>query len=376
MARRSWAVKIVDDCAGMSDEAQKRYQETEVIRGGLNAAVTNLEKHVRGLDQKNAETQSWAADVKKEQEMAGIDSDATMARLRTLPATNEMIRFITGRDNLRQDREPTLEDLVNPEDVKSAMKQVRKVSSQLARDCAELGVKVDQILKQTDDLYDKSERNSVRSIERRVEEPEQLVQDIEAIARKVSNDYETVLGYQTNSKNVSQASKSALHHTRNLLPNLLKRSQEMDGILKTATETRNTVAADSLDCMHDIARLTSMVADANGKFAALDLDSVSLDAFHTLSTVNSLPVIYASFMSEAIRRREWNDKVRSDSSTLANEMASFQDEEAKRRRKWQRSTGATLWGEKAERKVVSLEVNVRGEDEELPRIERTQLDEV
>jgi len=68
--------------------------------------------------------------------------------------------------------------------------------------------------------------------------------------------------------------------------------------------------------------------------------------------------------------------VKSDSSTLANEMATFQDEEAKRRRRWQKSTGAALWGEKAERKVVGLEVNLLGEEEEWPQVTRQDLEEL
>jgi autophagy-related protein 11 len=376
MARRSWAMKVVDDCATMSKETQQRYDELDIIARGLDAAVMNLEKHVKSLDQKNLEIQNWTADVKKEQEQAGSDWEASITRLRSLPATNEMIKFITGRDLRRNQRRPSLEDLVEPEEVKRAGKLARNVSTQLSRNSTELGTKVDEVMKGIDDLFDKVEKSPARSAFGRGTESVQLMQDIEAIGKKVSNDYENVLGYSNTSKNVSQASKSALHHTRNFLPNLSKRSLEMDGFLTSATELRNSVATDALDAMHDIASLTAMVADANARFAALDLDGDALDAFQLLATVNVLPVTYASFLAEAIRRREWNEKVKSDSSTLANEMATFQDEEAKRRRKWQKSTGAALWGEKAERKVVGLEVNLLGEEEEWPQVTRQDLEEL
>jgi len=369
-------MKVVDDCVAMSKETQQRYAELEVITKGVDAAVMNLEKHTRSLDQKNAEIQSWTADVKKEQEQAGSDWEASIARLRSLPATNEMIKFITGRDPRRNQRRASLEDLVEPEEVKRAGKLARNISIQLTRNSAELGSKVDEVLKGTDDLFDKVEKSPARSAFGRATESVQLMQDIEAIGKKVSNDYENVLGYSNTSKNVSQASKSALHHTRNFLPNLSKRSLEMDSLLRAATELRNSIATDALDAMHDIASLTAMVTDANARFAALDLDGDALDAFQLLATVNTLPVTYASFLAEAIRRREWNEKVKSDSSTLANEMATFQDEEAKRRRRWQKSTGAALWGEKAERKVVGLEVNLLGEEEEWPQVTRQDLEEL
>lgn len=348
MARRSWALKVVDDCENMSGQAQIRYGEVDIITRAVDAAVYNLEKHVKALDQKNADVQGWAADLQKEQDLTGTDWEAAIARLRALPATAEMISFITGQDVRKTSRKPSLEYLVDPDEVKRAGNLARNFSTELDRNGKELGTQVDEVLKRTDELFEKVERSPARSTMARSTEPAQLMQDIEAIAKKVSNDYENILGYANTPKSVSQASKSALLHTRNFLPNLSKRSQEMDELLRSATEARNAIASDSLEFMHDIAALTAMLSDANTRFAAMDLDGDGADAFHLLSTLSILPVTYASFIAEAIRRREWNDKVRADSSTLANEMAAFQDEEARRRRKWQKNTGAALWGESLE----------------------------
>lgn len=376
MQRRSWALKVVDDCSAMSSEAQQRFSEVEIITRGVDAAVMNLEKHVKGLDQKNADIQTWASDVHKEQEQAGTNWETSLGRLRSLGASSEMIRFITGRGFRRSQAKPTLEDLIESQEVKKSGRLVRDISAHLNRKSAELGTKVDEVLRKTDDLFDKVEKGSARELQGRALEPVQLMEDIEAIAKKVSNDYENVLSYSNNAKNISQASKSALLHTKNFLPNLTKRALEMDAIVRSATEVRNSIAAESLDGMRDVATLTSMVGEANIAFAALDLDEEAFDAFRLLSVINTLPVIYASFLAEAIRRKEWNDNVKADSSTLSNEMISFQDEEAKRRRKWQKNTGATLWGDKAERKVIGLEVNLLGEEDEWPQATRQELEEL
>jgi autophagy-related protein 11 len=376
MARRSWALKVVDDCAIMSDAAQQRYSEIEVITRAVDSAVMNLEKHVKALDQKNADVQAWSADMQKEQDLAGTDWEGSIARLKSVPASAEMIGFITGHDLQGSQRKPNLEDLVDAEEVRRAGKLVRNISTQLGQNSAELGRKVDEVLRRTDALFDKVEKSPARSAIGRATEPAQLMQDIEVIARRVSNDYESVLGYANTAKSVSQASKSALLHTKNFLPNLTKRSLEMDELLRSSTEVRNSVAADSLDAMHDIASLTAMLSETSNRFASINLDGDGFDAFNLLSSLKTLPVTYASFVAEAIRRREWNDKVRSDSSTLANEMAAFQDEEARRRRKWQKNTGTVFWGEKAERKVMGLEVNLHGEEEEWPQASRQDLEDV
>ena len=376
MARRSWALKVVDDCVVMADAAQQRYIEIDVIQRAVDTAVMNLSKHVKALDQKNADAQAWSMDMQKEQDLAGTDWERSIARVRSVPASTEMIRFITGRDLRRSQRKSNLEDLLDAEEVKRAGKLVRVISTQLGQNSTELGRQVDSIIKRTDDLFDKLDRSPARSAIERATEPAQLMQDIEAIGRKVSNDYESVLGYANNAKSISQASKSALLHTKNFLPNLTKRTLEMDEILRSATEVRNSVAAESVDTMHDIASLTGSLSETNEKFKSINLDGDGFDAFNLLSTLRTLPVTYASFVAEAIRRREWNEKVRSDSSTLANEMATFQDEEGRRRRKWQKNIGTALWGEKAERKVMGLEVNLHGEEEEWPPASRQELEEI
>ena len=376
MARRTWALTVVEDSNAMAVECQNRYAEIEVITRAVDAAIMNIEKHVKALDQKNANTQSWANDIQKTQELVGMDYEASIARLQSLPARADMITFITGRDRRRNSRGSNLEDLIDAEEVKRAGKLVRKVSTQLNKNGAELGLRVDEVLRRADDLWTKVERNHELAARGLSTEPTQLMQDIEAIAKKVSNDYENVLDYADTQKNKSQASKSALLHTRNFLPNLSKRAQEMEGLLHAATETRNTIASDCLSIMHDVATLTSMLSEANARFATMEMDENGYDALDLLSTMDSLPVTYASFVAEAIRRREWNEKVKSDSSTLANDLATFQDEESRRRRKWQKNIGISLWGEKAERKVLGLEINLHGEEEDWPQATREDLEEL
>jgi autophagy-related protein 11 len=376
MARRSWALKIVEDCTKMSTETQERYTEAHVMALGVDAVIFNLEKHVKTLDQKNADIQTWSNDIQKEQEAAGTDWETSLSRLRSLPASGDMMEFISGRTPRKNRQNPTLEDFMDPEDVQKAGKTVRSITSKLKKESSTLGTKVDHILQKMDSLFDKVESDPTRSLISRKNEPIQLMEDINAVAKKISSDYESVLGHADTSKNISQASKSALLHTKNLLPSLANRALEMDGLLQSSTEARNAMAARSLDIMHDIASVTALLSEANAQFAALNLDDDGLDALHTLEVLNTLPTTYASFVAEAIRRRQWNEKIRSDSTTLANEMVTFQDEEARRRRKWQKATGSMLWGDKPERKVIGLEVNLHDDDEDWPAATRQDLEQL
>ncbi|CAD6447166.1 d76367ca-9a81-478a-a1ba-34bd5534e311 [Sclerotinia trifoliorum] len=373
--RRAWAVKVVDDCAAMSDQAQQRYIETEVITRCVDTAVLNLEKHIKALDQKNAEVQNDVEEMQKLNTTNG-DWEASISRLKSLPASADVIKFITGRDLSKMQRPITLGDLIDAEEVKRSGKLLRNISTNLEQKSVEVGQDVDEVMRRIDLLIEKVEKSPARAAIPHAQEPISLMEDIEAISKKVNTDCETVLGFANTPKNISQASKSALLHTEKFLPSLSKRALEMEGMVQAVTKLRNSTAISSLEFMYDIASLTTMLAEVNSRFAALELDGDVIDALHMISMLDTLPVTYASFLAEAVRRSEWDEKVKSDSSTLANEMANFQEEETRRRRKWQKNIGATLWEEKPERQVMALEVILHGEKDDWPQASRRDLEEI
>jgi autophagy-related protein 11 len=375
-ARRSWALKLVNDCAKMSDTAQQRYSETDIITRSVGAAVTNLQTHVQGLDQKCADARNWASEVSKDHQSLISGYEGSLAQLREIPATAPMVRFIMGRDPRRGKSKACLEDLIDVEEVKKAGATAQRAAANFDRSVAELGNIVDSLVADTDKVLEKAENGAAKSAFQRSSESVQLMEDIEAISKKVNSDYESVLSYPNTPKFVSQASKSALLHTKNFLPNLSKRSQEMDGILRYATEKRNMAATESAEIMQAVASLNSTCTEVTERLESLEVASEDEKAFGLLQLVQQMPAIYASFVAEAIRRREWNEKIKSDSSTLANEMAAFQDEEERRRKKWQKSTGALFWADRTERKAMGLEVNLLGDDEQWPQASRRDLEEL
>ncbi|QSZ28980.1 hypothetical protein DSL72_003489 [Monilinia vaccinii-corymbosi] len=372
--RQTWAMKVVDDCAAMLDHTQERYIETEVITRCVDTAVLNLEKHVKALDQRNAELQSYVEDIKKLNNTS--DWESSISRLKLLPATADVIKFITGRDLSRTQRRTTLEDLIDVEEVKRSGKLLRNISTNLERNSVVAGHAVDEVMRRIDHLIENVEKSPARADISHAQEPVSLMEDIEVISKKINTDCETILDFTNTSKNISQASKLALLHTEKFLPTLSKRALEMEEIVQTVTKLRNSTAISSLEFMYDIASLTAMLAEVNGRFSALELEGDGLEAVQLISMLDTLPVTYASFLAEAVRRSEWDEKVKSDSSTLANEMVNFQEEEVRRRRKWQKNIGATLWGEKSERQVMALEVKLQGEEDDWPQASRQDLQEL
>lgn len=374
MARRSWAFNLVDDCADMARQIQERQGEIEIISRSVWAAIDNLHAHVHGLDQRYVDAQNWTAELSKDNHGLLANVEASLGRLRSIPVMTSMVKFMIGHEPQGGKPMACLEDLTDGEEVTRSCAVAQKALNVFVRDVNELGKSMERVVAGGDQVMEKAESSAAKLLSsERGSNSRQLMQDIEAIARKVSNDYETVLSYQNTAKYVSQASKSALLHTRNFLPNLKKRSLEMDEMLERAAEVRNTVAAEHVEDMQAIGALNTVCNEITVRLENFGMADEDHEAFALLQLVNKLPVVYASFVAEAVRRREWNEKIKSDSSTLANEMAAFQDEEERRRKKWQRNTGSLFGFDQAEHKVVGLEVNLLGDEEHWPAATRQDL---
>lgn len=374
-SRRTWALQIAEDCAAMAAAAQARHSELDVMARCLDAAVANLDAAVRPLQPKYNELKKWVAPAQEDYGILAANWEQYLELARSIPISPSMVRFMTSRD-LRKSRQATLEDLMDLETARKAGKLAGASLRKFNNKVSELDKATDKMFSGCDDLFRDFDKVMARSALQRGNDSAQLLEDIEAVAKKIDTDYQTILDYSSSSnRDVLQASKTAANHTERLLPSMRNRALEMDDMVRYATQARNELASDSLVFMRTIAEITSFLHTARTQMGVLNQGEEEMTTFDYLRLIQQLPFMYASFVAEAIRRREWAEKVKTDSSTLANEMALFQDEELKRRRKWQKMVGSTYGPEKAENSVLGLEVNLHGEDEPWPALAKSDLDE-
>ncbi|KAI1100722.1 autophagy-related protein 11-domain-containing protein [Jackrogersella minutella] len=351
---QSWQDLFKRHCRSMAD----------VMLKCLDAAVANLDTAVKPIYPKHSELKNnLASNWERYLELA-----------RSIAIAPVMVRFMTGQD-IRRSRPATLEDLIDPEPTRKAGKLAATSLRKFNGKISELDNIVDKMFSGCEELFQEFNKLIDRSVMQHSNDCDQLLEDIEAVARKVDTDYQTILLYTNQTKDVPQASKTAVNHTKQLLPSIQTRASEMDEMVRYATQARNEVAAESLVFMRRIAEITSLHHSVKTQINAINQGEEEMTTFDYLRLIQQLPYMYASFVAEAIRRREWSDKVKVDSSTLLNEMAIFQDEELKRRRKWHKMVGSTYGPEKTESSVLGLEVNLRGDDESWPQMTKQELDE-
>ncbi|KAI1360918.1 autophagy-related protein 11-domain-containing protein [Xylaria arbuscula] len=372
--RRDWAVRVSADCRKMAGTAQERYSEMDVMLKCLDAAVANLDSALKPIEPKYLEFKKWATPAQDEYASLTSNWEGYLEFARSVPVSAAMVRFMTNQD-VRKSRQATLEDLIDPDPTRKAAKLAATALRKYNNKIADLDTSADKLFGGCEKLFQEFEKLISRSAMQHEGDCKQLLEDIEAVTNKIDTDYQATLQYTSQAKDVSQASKTAANHTKQLLPSIHNRALEMDDMLRYATKARNEVAADSITFMRSIAEITALHHDVKTQMNLMNQVEEEMTTFDYLRLIQQLPFMYASFMVESIKRREWSEKIKTDSSTLANEMALFQDEELKRRRKWEKMVGDTYGPENNITHVLGLEVNLRGEEERWPEVTKKELDD-
>lgn len=130
------------------------------------------------------------------------------------------------------------------------------------------------------------------------------------------------------------------------------------------------------DHLQNIAVIQSISAPINPQINKLDSAYQEEDShFQLLSLVEQLPISYGLLLIECVRRREWSEKFQHNGQKLAEDLASIKEDEEKRRRKWQRSTGLLLPFELGESQILRAELNTRGDASGgLPKVTRQDVE--
>ncbi|PFH61709.1 hypothetical protein XA68_16509 [Ophiocordyceps unilateralis] len=370
--RRKWAVNLAESCARMSQAAVARYDEMDVMIKCMDAALANLEISIKQIEPKYTELKKWVDPALVEHQRLAAEWEQYLDLARSVPVSSTMVKFMTRDEVVKTN--VTLEDLVELETARKAGKLAPTARRRFGDKAAELDNLASQMYQAFEGLVADFDKLMNRSVLGHSADTLQLLQDIEAVVGQIEADYRTSLEYGESQRDLAQASKTASNHTERLVPSLKKRAKEMEEMAQYATRSRNALVYDSTAHMRAITDITALHSSVKNQINTLNQSEDDMTTFDYLRLIQQLPYMYTSFVVEAIRRREWIDKIKADSSTIANEMALFQDEEAKRRKKWQKMVGS-MYGPSVDGSIVGLEFSLVGEDVTWPPISKEELED-
>ncbi|KAF7157892.1 hypothetical protein CNMCM5623_002326 [Aspergillus felis] len=363
MARRSWALALAEKCGAMDKSIHEHNGRTEIVNRAAGVALENLKTHVGNLENRFQEAQTWANDLLKEQQVALDGWQRALATLESIPAP-KVFPFL-GRPSTPKEHKDrptgTLRDFVDADEVQKAGAEASAESSRFARQIDDVAEAVRGITADTQRLIDDPMPSGTDVADG--------LQEMITIAKKISSDYEHVLALPNNQKTLANVSRLALTHTQDLLPSMLDISAEIHAGLEEAVRRHNTAMKVALHHMRTISAIELRLADVQSQIINLNVQS---NAFDVVFSVYHMPMVYGSILVESVRRREFNEKMKADSLTLAEEMAVFRDEEQRRRKKWLKSMGDFI--SLTETTTPGVEINLQGLDYEWPEVNRNDIE--
>jgi len=333
--------------------------------------------HTRNAEQKQQAAESWADELLHDHERRIQAWKSDFAVLHQIPAKKEFARFVQSSSPLSADRDGTasLQSFLGVADVENAASGAQTTINTLNNGIDNIRRLLGNVGGRSNELMDAVEQLQAHSSIEASVEPSKLMDEVDIILRKISSDKDHVVSLPSNTQSLSQASKMALLHTRNYLPNLQEYAAEMNDLVQRSLQQRNNAADSSVQHMRTLANIESQISKAYTEIKNLDMPEKEQQAFTLLNVIARLPYAYGSLMVESIRRREWIGKMKKDSSALAEEMATYQEEEEKRRKKWLNSIDDVVRTDMMKSRTLGIEVNLQAEEDSWPIVTRHELDE-
>lgn len=356
--------------------------EQETIDKATQIAVGNHDSHIRSLEKKHQAAKEWWDGVAQEigDNLKRLDND--YAQLGSIPARSEFVQFLAEgirptkakQDILRNspNRKVTLQDYLDAEALRGARKAGKQIKESFGKRMVDMGKSVEKVSADYNDLLSAFGQSESHSLVEDDDRPSEVYSHIEAITKKVDSDFEHVMGLPNNSKSVAQVSKMALLHTKSFLPSIRGDTIKMGDFVRKSVEQKNQALHSASESMHSIASIESTISSLSKELDTIDIPEDGARAFELVSMVSRLPYIYGTLLVEAVRRREWAEKMQKDTSALAEEMTVYKEEEERRRKKWLKPI-ADVINVKAVQGNMGFEINFQPENQHWPSISRDDL---
>lgn len=352
-----------------------------IIRRGAAIAMDNMKQHMGHLQPKYQASKAWADQTCEAQTSLLSSLNQGLSLLGSLPAYQELGHCLHGAfgdkgtkplETVKHSQVP-LQDFVNISEVRTAATTGKDFARAFANRVADMSAEFEGVGRDSSNVIEVFQRNTALSQSDGGSQANKLRDEVEVIARKINSDYERVLGLPNAANSMLKASKIGQSHKISLLPSLQQANEELNRILVQIIERKEQASRASVQILQEIAKVESSFASVHNKLASLDVEDGHEQPFDLLNFVIKLPVLYGALLVECVRRQEWSEKMTSDSSSLVEEMATYKEEEARRRKRWIKDMNGTVDLVSLDDMALGIEVNVQSQKQKWPKVSRNDI---
>ncbi|KAI4113702.1 MAG: hypothetical protein LQ345_005379, partial [Seirophora villosa] len=379
--RKVWALELQEHCTAIATQIQQLDGEATIIQRSAAIAVENVKQHIANLRPKFEDSKIWADNVLQDQAFLLDEWERILGKYPSIPTIEALGMCLSGKPAVSQQHSSpsasvsgtSLYDCIDIAEVTKAS-IAGKASCQRFRSRAnDVNVAFADVEQKADTIVENFNRDANLSDSSAAEQSGHLLEEVQVMTKKIDSDHEHVLGLSQASNATNQMSRIALLHARSFIPTLLQTAGELDQLLRQTVERKNGAQASSVQYLQNISRVESRIALVHTKLTKLDIDPEDGQAFDLLGSVTRLPSVYGLLLVECVRRLEWTDKITTDSSTLVEEVATFKEEEIKRRKKWMKDMEGAVDLGSIDDMSVNIDINVQAEKQRWPTIGRQDI---
>lgn len=378
--RKEWARELADRSESLAQEAKGRFDAVVIIQRALGVAVGNLQAHVRSLESKYAEAMQWNRQAGVDQKDILHSVEISESQLAGLPAKTDFIKFLptlrsdadkADKRRLKNDR--TLDSFATRQHVQDAIETIQHAHGGMTSRLEQLSAAVGFVGKDKDDLITAVEKMNTQSVLNNSDAASQLLEEIHVVSGKIASDSEHIATLPHSAPALAQASKMASQHQKNYMPNLRDFFDELVDVAQRVEEERVMAANQSLQHMRTIARIEASFAQVNSQLVKINFPSEAERAFEYLNLMSQLPFVYGALLVEAVRRQEWSERLKTESATLAEDIAGYREEEERRRKRWLKNIGPFVSEDIAPSNALNFDLNLRAEEQHWPMVDRNDV---
>ena len=372
---------MVDTARELVERAKKLDVEIGTVKRSSAIAVENVKQHVGSLSPKYEEAKTWAKNVQYDQTYILDNWDRCLDKFQYLPAMKELgsclhgVRVSETGGSISGNAGLTLKDFEDHTANKRSVRIANDAARRFAERVDDLENLFEDVAHDADEIVTNFGQDMTLSDSDIGNQAGSLMEEVEVVAKKISTDFEHVSHLPDTEKSIKELFKTASLHTRNFLPALQQTLADIHQLLLRTAERKNNIMAAAVQYMQKVSIIESTIAQVHSQLADLDVDDNDGQAFEVLDLVMKLPSTYGSLLIECVRRREWAEKVTSDSSVLLEEVATIKDEEAKRRNKWAKSMGDTVHMSSVDDMAIGIDINLKSRKDDWPSVSRENVEE-
>lgn len=358
-------------------------QESSVVRRAAAIAVENIKQHIGNARPKYEETKAWADQINDDQYFLLGNWQKTLDGIASIPARKELGHCIRdGHTDMKEshstgtsDTNTLLQDFLEVEEVKRAGASGEEAFQRFQKRVDDLNNSFEDAVGESGIIVEDFQHVAWLQDSEIQDQASRLLEEIEVLAGKINSDYEHLLGLPESPKSLLHASKTAQVHKSNFVPSLVQTYEEIVELMERIIKKKNSLMKSSVRFLQQISAVESKVSQLHTKLAALDLEEEIAQAFDLLNLVVKLPSIYGSLLVECVRRREWTEKMTADSSSLVEEMATYKEDEVKRRQKWAKDMDGAVDLSSLDDMALGIEVNLQAQKQKWPNVSRDEINE-